>query len=419
MSVATDRIHTLRSRFPGLRRSLAGRACVFADAPAGTQVPEEVIEAMGGYLRHSNANLGGAFATSRESELVVDEARLAAADLLGCDATEVAFGPNTTTLILGLSRAIGRHLGQGDEIVVTVLDHDANVAPWLAVAEDTGAAIRWVDVREDDCALDLASVERALGPRTRVVAFTLASNALGTITDAEALVHRVRSETQALIVADAVHLAPHRGIDVRALDVDFLFVSAYKFFGPHLGAMFGRAEQLERWRPYKVRPAPDTVPDRWETGTQSHEALAGFTAAVDYLSRVSGEPAEGTGRRDALLASLGAVAGYEAGLSRRFLEGIAGVPGARLFGVSDPSRAAERVPTFALRLGDRHPRDVAEHLGERGVFVWDGNYYAQAIMERLGLEETGGAVRIGFCHYHTADDVDRVLEELAALAAGP
>ncbi len=405
----------LRERFPSLSRTLNGLPCVFADAPGGTQVPEEVVQAMTAYLRTSNANEGGAFATSEETDRLIAEARAAGADLVGGDPAEVVFGPNMTTLSFALSRSLARQLGPGDEVVVTVLDHDANVAPWLAVARDVGARVRWVDVHASDCTLDLDSLDRAIGPRTRIVAFTMASNAVGTIASAREVVERARA-AGAIVVADAVHYAQHRTIDVRALDVDVLFSSAYKFFGPHLGLMWARREHLDAWEPYKVRPASEETPARWETGTQNHEGLAGLVAAVDYLAdvgRTFGDP--GDSRRSAVVSGMEAIRAYERGLTTRFLEGLAGLPDVRLYGIADQERADERTPTFAVRAGDRHPREIAAELGRRGVFVWDGNYYALAIMQRLGLEDTGGAVRIGYCHYATVEEVDRVIDELRDL----
>lgn len=409
-------VSSIRARFPALARERDGRPFVFADAPGGTQVPREVIDAMARYLEQSNANAGGAFATSRETDRVIVEARRAAADLLGCEPEEIVFGPNTTTLAFGFSRAIARGLRPGDEIVVTHLDHDANIAPWLAVAEDTGATLRWVDIRDEDCALDLDSLEAVVGERTRVVAFTLASNAVGTITDAPEIVRRVRARSAALLVADGVHLAPHRALDARALGADLLYTSAYKFFGPHLGVAFGRRAVLESLRPYKVRPAHDEAPDRWETGTQNHEALAGLIAAVGYLGSLSGGAAGG---RAAVSEGLEAIRRHEDELTERFLEGLEKVERARLYGIREPERADDRTPTFAIRLEGRGPREVSEALAERGIFTWDGNYYALALMERLGLEESGGAVRIGFCHYNTHEEVDRVLAELSELGAHP
>ena len=414
----------LRERFPGLAREVAGAPAVFADAPGGTQVPESVISAMSDYLARSNANAGGAFATSEETDQVIADARRAGADLFGCDPGEVVFGPNMTTLAFALSRSIGRLLGPDDEVVVTVLDHDANVSPWVLAARDAGATTRWVDVVEEDGTLDLESLGAVLGDRTRVVAFTMGSNALGTVTPAERIVQEVREEAPAAwVVADAVHLAQHRAMDVRALDVDVAFCSAYKVFGPHLGLMYAKHDLLRDLVPYKVRPAHDRAPDRWETGTANHEGLAGFVAAVEYLAgigRGDGGPGLAPGPRDRraeVLAGMEAIRRHEADLSRRFLEGLAEVPDVSLYGIADVGRVGERTPTFAVRLGDQHPRDTAEALGRRGIFVWDGNYYALGIMERLELEDSGGAVRIGFCHYHSATDVDRVLGALRDLAA--
>jgi cysteine desulfurase family protein (TIGR01976 family) len=413
-----DHLSPLRERFPALSRSLDGRPCVFADAPGGTQVPASVADAVAGYLLRSNANLGGPFPTSEETTALIAEARLAGADLLGASPREVVFGPNMTTLSFALSRAVARTLGPGDEVLVTRLDHDANVAPWLLAAEDTGASVRWVDIDAEDGTLDLGSLDAVLGPRTRVVAFTLASNALGTVPPAAEIIRRAR-DAGAITVADGVHLAQHRALEARGLGADVVFCSPYKVFGPHLGLASIRGELLESWRPYKVRPAHDAGPDRWETGTQNHEGLAGLVAAVEYLAEVGRGFGDARGdRREAVVAAFGAIRAHEAFLSDRALKGMASIPGLRLYGIADPGRVDERTPTFAIRLGDRHPAEVAAELGRRGIFVWHGNYYALAVMERLGLEASGGAVRIGFCHYNTAEEVDRVLEEVAALA-GP
>ena len=388
---------------------------VFADAPGGSQVPDVVIEAMAGYLRRSNANAHGAFATSQETDHVVEEAHRAAADLLNADADEVVFGPNATTLLFAISRSIARTLEPGDEVVVTRLDHDANVRPWVLAAEDAGATVRWVDVREGDVTLDRESLRTTLSERTRVVAFTLASNAVGTVTPAPDLVRIVRDRTpEAIVACDGVHVAQHRSIDVREIGADLVACSPYKIFGPHLGILFGRRELLTALRPYKVRPADDALPYAFETGTQNHEGLAGWAAAVGYLIELGGE--EAGGRRAAVRAAFErAIVPWEAELSRRFLEGIRTIPSVRLYGIAEPERAAERTPTFAIRVADQHPADTAKRLAERGIYVWDGNYYALEIMERLGLEDSGGAVRVGFCHYNTPAEVDRVLEELAAL----
>ncbi len=404
---------TVRSRFPALAREVGGRPAVFVDAPGGSQVPEPVIEAMAGYLRTSNANAHGAFATSQETDDVIAEAHRASADLLNADVDEVIFGPNATTLLFAISRSVARTLEPGDEVVVTRLDHDANVRPWVLAAEDAGATVRWVDIRDEDATLDMASFEAALSERTRVVAFTLASNAVGTITPAAELTRIVHERTPAFVACDGVHLAQHRRIDVRAIGADLVVCSPYKIFGPHLGIAFGRREVLSTLRPYKVRPADDALPFAFETGTQNHEGFAGWIAAVGYLAGLS----EAGGRRAAVADAFDrAIVPYEAALSERFLAGIGQIASVRLYGIADPGRVGERTPTFAIRVADQHPSETAKTLAERGIFVWDGNYYALEIMERLGLQDSGGAVRIGFCHYNTAAEVDRVLEELGALA---
>lgn len=299
-----------------------------------------------------------------------------------------------------------------------MLDHDANVRPWVLAAEDAGATVRWVDVCPDDVTLDLDSFDAALSDRTKLVAFTLASNAVGTIPQAAELARRARA-AGALVAVDGVHLAQHRALDVRAIGADVLACSPYKFFGPHLGLLAVRRDLLAGWRPYKLRPASDEVPERWETGTQNHEGLAGLVAAVDYLAglgREFGPPAvPAHTRRDQVLAGFEAIHAHERDLSLRFLDGLAGLPHVRLWGISDPARVDERTPTFAIRVGDQHPAATAEELGRRGVLVWDGHYYAITVMERLGLEDTGGAVRVGLCHYHSAEEVDRVLHELDTL----
>ncbi len=378
---------SVRSQFSALDRPLA-----LLDAPGGTQMPDVVIEAMASYLRDSNANLGGPFETSRRSEVAVAQAHIAAAALLGCGPDEVAFGPNMTTLNFALSRTLGRELRAGDEIVVTRLDHDGNVAPWLELAHDLDLVIRKVGFDPRDGTLDMSELEACLGERTRVVAFTLASNAVGTIPDApriSELAHRVG----ALAWADAVHYAPHGPIDVGSLGVDVLLCSPYKFFGPHLGLFYGRREVIERWRPYKVRPAADEpVGHRFETGTQSHEALAGFVAAVEYLRSIGWE----------------AITEHERMLGERFLEGLP--ERYELYGL--PTMAS-RTPTFAVNHPILSPEEVATRLGERGIAVWPGNYYALEVFDALGLPD--GAVRIGFVHYNSSEEVDRVLAELAAL----
>ena len=377
-AIALD-VDAVRTRFSALQGPTA-----FFDGPGGTQCPDSVIDAISGYLRESNANLGGPFGNSRRSDALVAEARLTAASFLGCDPGETAFGANMTTLNFALSRAAGRTLRAGDEIVVTRLDHDANVSPWLELAHDLDLTVRVVDVH-DDTTIDMDDLERWIGERTRVVAFPLASNAVGTLTDAARIV-ALAHDAGALAWADAVHYAPHAPIDVEALDVDVLVCSPYKFFGPHLGLAFVRDALADSWRTYKVRPAHH----RFETGTLAHELLAGFVAAVDYMGSI-GWPA---------------MQAHERALGERLL---AGLPDrCTLYGL--PTMDG-RVPTFAFTVDGIAPRAVAERLAERDIAVWDGNYYAVEVMDRLGLADDG-AVRAGFVHYNTSDEVDRLLTAL-------
>ena len=397
----------VRSRFP----ALAG-AQAFLDGPGGSQVPDIVGTAMTGYLYEHNANLGGVFATSVSSEELMDEARRAAADLVGGSSNEIVFGPNMSTLNFLLAHAVARTLEPGDEIVTTVLDHDANISPWLQVAEDHGLFVRTVPVTDPDLAIDLNALEAALSPRTRIVAFTLASNAVGTVTPARRIAD-LAHEAGALAWADAVHFAPHRRIDVRQLGVDVLLCSPYKFFGPHMGVAWARRQLLESWPADRVRPADETPPGhRFELGTQNHEAIAGFVATVDYIASLGA----GLYRSGRLDSAFTAIQLHEEELARRFLIGLAGVPGAMLYGIDDPERVGERTPTFCVTVPGQSPRTVAQRLAARGINVWDGNYYAPELMTHLGLEGHGGGVRIGFLHYSTPDEVDRVLTALRLAA---
>ena len=397
----------VRARFP----ALAG-AQAFLDGPGGSQVPDIVGTAMTGYLYEHNANLGGVFATSVSSEALMDEARRAAADLVGGSSNEIVFGPNMSTLNFLLAHAVARTLEPGDEIVTTVLDHDANISPWLQVAEDHGLFVRTVPVTDPDLAIDLNALEAALSPRTRIVAFTLASNAVGTVTPARRIAD-LAHEAGALAWADAVHFAPHRRIDVRKLGVDVLLCSPYKFFGPHMGVAWARRQLLESWPADRVRPADETPPGhRFELGTQNHEAIAGFVATVDYIASL-GAGLDRSGRLDSAFT---AIQLHEEELARRFLIGLAGVPGAMLYGIDDPERVGERTPTFCVTVPGQSPRTVAQRLAARGINVWDGNYYAPELMTHLGLEGHGGGVRIGFLHYSTPDEVDRVLTALRLAA---
>ncbi len=405
----------VRSQFPALRQTVNDHPATFLDGPAGTQVPQRVIDAMADYLAHSNANTCGAFPTSRRTDAVIAAAHQAMADLLGCAADEVFFGPNMTTLTFALARSIGRKMQPGDEIVVTTLDHDANVAPWRAL-EERGVVVRQVDIHDSDCTLDMDDLRRKITPRTKLVAAGYAANAVGTINDVHEVV-RLAHAAGALAFLDAVHYAPHGSMDVRALDCDFLACSPYKFFGPHQGVMYGKREHLQRLRPYKVRPAADTLPDRWETGTQVHEALAGVTAAVEYIADLGRQVNPGAStRREALLAAYGAIQHHERALAGKMIAGLLRIPGLRFYGISDPARLAERVPTVAVRIAGKSPLALATALGERGIFTWDGNYFALNLTERLGVEKDGGFLRIGCVHYNTPEEVDRLLATLQEIA---
>jgi len=413
--MTTFDINWVRSQFPALGMKVNGYPAAFFDGPGGTQVPQRVIDAMSAYLVSSNANTHGAFATSHKTDEVLSAAHGALADLVGCDPEEIVFGPNMTTLTFALSRALGRELGPGDEIVVTQLDHDANVSPWTAL-EERGCVIRFVDINPADCTLDMDDLRRKVTPRTRVVAVGYSSNAVGTINDVREAV-RLAHAVGARAYIDAVHYAPHGPIDVRSLGCDFLVCSPYKFFGPHAGALYGKREHLTRLAPYKVRPAADTLPDRWETGTQNHEGLAGVTAAVEYLAELGRRHTPGAhGRRAAILAAYDAIRAYERSLFEQLIPALLEIPGLTFYGITDPARFAQRVPTVAVRIAGRSPRELAAYLGERGIFTWDGNYYALSLTERLGVEGSGGMLRIGLVHYNTAEEVDRFLAVLRELA---
>jgi cysteine desulfurase family protein (TIGR01976 family) len=375
MQVTTLDVGAVRARFSSLQRPYA-----FFDGPAGTQVPDEVIDAIAGYLRESNANVGGAFETSRRTGELIEEARRAAARFLTCDPEETIFGPSMTNLNFALTRTLARELREGDEVVVTRLDHDANIAPWLELQHDIGIVVRFTD-------LELSDLETQLSNRTKVVAFPFASNALGTHLNARRICE-LAHQAGALAWVDAVHYAPHGRTNVAEIEADVLLCSAYKFYGPHLGLAYVRRELLERWRPYKVRPAPGN-----ESGTMQHELLAGFVAAVEYLESLDWYE----------------LSRHERDLGRRFLNGLP--DNVTLYGKQTMDG---RVPTFAFTVDGRSPAEVAAHLGERGIFVWHGDYYAVEVMKALGLDD--GAVRVGIVHYNTAEEVDRLLAEIRKLA---
>ena len=447
----------IRAQFPSLAQTVNGHPAVFFDGPGGTQVPQRVIDAISGYLRRDNANSGGAYATSRRTDAMLAEARAAMADFLNCAADEVVFGPNMTTLTYAMSRAIGRDLGPGDEILVTRLDHDANVSPWLAL-EEKGVTVRWAEIHKDDCTLDVEDLAAKLNSKTRLVAIGYASNAVGTINPIKEIV-RLAHAAGALAYVDAVHYAPHGLIDVAALDCDFLVCSTYKFFGPHMGVLFGKREHLQRLRPYKVRPLTDAIPNRWEWGTLNHESIAGITACVDYIASLGrhaqaivgigenvGTAAPGcpsgeaekrvphptrfslggndeSQRRAAIVSAFEQIHRHEHSLMNRLFSGLSKIPQLKIYGITDPSCFNWRCPTLAVRVADQSANQTAGHtplilatkLGDRGIFTWDGNYYAVNLTERLDVEKSGGFLRIGLVHYNTAEEVDRLLAALKAI----
>ena len=388
-------LDSIRRRFPALERTGPdGKPVIHADAPGGTQVVADVIDAMSRYLTRSNANSHGVFEASAETDAMVDRVRRDVGEFVGTEPEGVVFGANMTTLTWHFSHSLDARFGLGDEIVCTQLDHDANVSPWLALAERTGATVRWVHLDPSSGRLDMSTLE--VGPRTRLVAFPRASNALGTIVDPEPFVSAARS-VGALTFCDAVHAAPHLPLNRQEAGIDVLACSPYKFFGPHSGLLTADPDLLADLTPEKVRPSPNTGPDRWQTGTAAFEAIAGIGAALGYIHDVG----------------MDAITTHEQMLTKRFLDGVADLDHVVVHG---PSQAEGRTPTFAVTLRDRTPDDVAADLGKRGIYTWAGHYYAIEPMRVLGLLDWGGAVRIGFVHYHGTEDVDRVLQALADLA---
>ncbi len=404
-------VDAVRSQFPSLTRREGTEPFAYFDGPGGSQVPQAVADAMAHAVLHLNANRDGAFATSAEGDAMIAGARQAAADFLGGSADEIAFGPNMTTLNYLLAHAVARTLVAGDEIVTTELDHDANVAPWLQVADDHGLIVRQARLHKTDGTLDVEHLESLLSPRTRIVAFTLASNALGTVTPVDRIVHAAHA-VGALAWADGVHYGPHRRLNRVAMGIDVLLSSPYKWFGPHLGLASIRHDLAAAWPADRVRPAEqEPAGHRFETGTQSVEGIAGMVAAVEYLAALG----EGPDRRRQLDSAFDAIGAHEQRLAERFLAGIREMDHVTLYGISDLARLDERVATFSFTVEGSHPAEVAQRLGQRGMAVWDGNFYALSALEALGLEGHGGAVRVGFLHYTTADEVDRLVEMLGQL----
>ncbi|KAB8331051.1 cysteine desulfurase-like protein [Scytonema tolypothrichoides VB-61278] len=401
----------IRNQFPALSQEINGQPMIFFDGPGGTQVPKSVIDAIAQYLITSNANAHGAFATSQRTDALITSARTAMADLLGCSSDEVVFGANMTTLTYSLSRAIARELQSGDEIIVTKLDHYANVSPWFALSE-RGVVIREVQINVEDCTLDMNHLKQQINERTRLVAVGYASNAVGTINDIATIVQLAHA-VGAMVFVDAVHYVAHAPIDVRVLDCDFLACSAYKFFGPHVGVLYAKREHLARLRPYKVQPASDEVPSRWENGTQNYEGLAGLVAAINYLAELGHRVLPGVqNRREALLAAMIAIKQYERDLCQKLVTGLLEIPDITLYGITDPTRFDWRTPTVGLRLAGQTPHAVAKALGDQGIFTWNGNFYALGLTKDLGVESSGGLLRIGLVHYNTVEEIHQLLKAL-------
>jgi cysteine desulfurase family protein (TIGR01976 family) len=412
----------VRSQFPTLAQTVTGHPAVFFDGPGGTQAPQRVIDAISTYLSRDNANTGGAYQTSRDTDRIIAEARAAMGDFLNCDSEEIVFGPNMTTLTYAISRAIGRELGEGDEIVLTLLDHDANFSPWKAL-EERGVKIRAARFNPVDCTLDMDDLAGKINRRTRVVAVGYASNAVGTINNVAEVV-RLARQVGALTYIDAVHYAPHGPIDVRSLDCDFLACSTYKFFGPHMGVLFGKRQHLQLLHPYKVRANAENIPNRWEWGTLNHECIAGILACMEYWEELGsrfetqpaaslrkGVPSRST-RRGAIMAAHAAIHHHERVLMARLISGLLAIPGLKLYGITDPKRFAQRCPTVGVRIDGHTPLELATKLGERGFFTWDGNYYALNLTEQLDVECSGGFLRIGLVHYNTMEEVEGFLATL-------
>ena len=410
-------LSAIRSQFPSLNRP-----DVFFDNPGGTQITQQSLDRISKYLIECNANHGGAFTTSIASDAVLEEAHQAMADFYNAASPEeIIFGNNMTTLTLYISRSISREWNEGDEIVVTRLDHDANVTPWVLAAQDRGVKVSWVDFDVEDGTLKLDDLQKALERKPRLLAVGYASNGLGTINPVAQII-KMAHDAGTIVYIDAVQFAPHGPIDVQKLDCDFLVSSSYKFFGPHAGILYGKQELLEKLFAYKVRPATNSLPGKFETGTQNHEGIAGVLGAIEYFQWIGREYGNNhiednyEGRRLDLKKGMTAIHAYELELSQALLSALDSVPGLHLYGLTDPQRLEDRVATFSFRLKDMSPRLVAEKLAQQGIYVWDGNYYALNVTERLGVEESGGMVRVGAVHYNTFEEVDRLKQALLKTA---
>lgn len=408
-------IASVRSQFPSLNREQNGKPVAYFDGPAGTQVPQSVVDAISESMLHHNANRAGMFSTSREIVQLMDQSHQTVAALLNApDPNSVSFGPNMTTLTFAFSRVLAKTWSPGDEIIVSRLDHDANYTPWVLAARDAGVNVKFIDINPNDTTLNLDSLRSNLSSRTRLVAVTAASNAVGTLTpvpEISSLVHAVGAE----LFVDAVHYAPHRSIDVTQWGCDYLVCSAYKFFGPHIGILWGKSERMSSLTPYKLRTSPQSIPGCWMTGTQNHACIVGVKAAIEYMASLSSIPVQTSNLRLRLLDAFSSITKYENELIWRLIDGLKTISGVTVYGISDSSRASERAPTVAFRVDGFPSIKGAEFLGDRGIFVWHGNYYALPLTERLGLEPEG-IIRIGCMHYNTESEVDRTIETIREMA---
>ncbi len=404
-------VNEIRKEFPSLQEKFRGKPAIFFDNPGGTQVPQKVIDAIKDYLIRKNSNTHGLFETSVLTDLTIDEAHRAGADLLGANPEEIVFGSNMTTLTFHLSRSLAREISEGDEIIVTRLDHDANISPWLLMAEDRGAKIVWADINPEDCTLNMEELKSKINERTKIIAFCYASNASGTVNDVKTIVKWAK-EVGATTYVDAVQFAPHGFIDVKEIDCDFLVCSSYKFFGPHLGILYGKREMLERLKAYKARPVPDSLPEKWETGTLNHEGLAGFISAVDYIAEIGvkyGGEGISSPRRKKIKKAFEVINSYERELSVELLDKLSKIKNLKIYGIKDKSRLNQRVPVFSMRKEGKHPEEMAKILASENIFCWNGHFFAIELIRRLGLEEKGGFLRIGLVHYNTIEEIEKFI----------
>jgi len=408
-------VERVRSQFPSLSRMLDGKQAIYFDGPAGSQVPSSVVDRISDCMLHHNANRSGRFVTSREVDEIMNHCHQVLCDFVGAASPEsIAFGPNMTSLTLQFSRALSQEWRPGDRILVSSLDHDANFTPWVLAAKDAGAEVKVIRIRTLDATLDLASLDELLNERTRLVAVTAASNAVGSLTPIREIANRVHSVGAELFV-DAVHMAPHKSMDVTDWNCDYLVCSAYKFFGPHIGVLYGRKDRMQSLIPYKLRPAPDNLPGRWMTGTQNHACIVGAAAAVDYIASLSPIPADHQNRRERLIDAMSIISNYETELISKLLEGLMSIPRLKVFGITDPNRMSERAPTVSFQVAGATSIEVAQRLGDQGVFAWHGNYYALPLTESLGTEPAG-MVRLGCMHYNTLEEVERTLDLLRTMS---